>query len=154
MPGWRLSRGRVLMRGRSGGGNVSFPSHADIWSENRDAINLVSGAILGAYLGFSVSKEGLAKGSQWDLLALILFTAYAVSALITFGNRWFCGNRKLAIGFLFSAAIPFLLSVRSAGNLGVNQEIFMTIYAAWMILVLTQVIAHWASERAKQAMNE
>lgn len=131
--------------------SLDYPEHDDIWSENRDAINLVCGAILGAYLGLSISKSGVAKGSQLDLLALILFTAYAVSALITFGNRWFFGNRKLAVGFLFSAIVPLLLSVRAANNLGVNTGIFITIYVAWVILILTQVTAHLASEWAKQA---
>jgi hypothetical protein len=132
---------------------MEFPSHDTIWTENRDAINLVTGAILGAYLGLSISKEGLEEGSRLDLLALILFTAYAVSALISFGNRWFFGNRKLAIGFLASAIVPLLLSMRSAENLGVNTDIFVTIYAAWVILILTQVFAQWASEYTKKALK-
>jgi hypothetical protein len=133
---------------------VDFPSHDNIWSENRDAINLVCGAILGAYLGLSISKEGVADGSQLDLFALILFTAYAVSALITFGNRWFFGNRKLALAFLASAVVPLLFSVNAAKNLGVNTGIFLTIYIAWVTLILTQVFAQWASEWTKQANND
>ena len=129
---------------------MSFPSHDNVWSENRDAINLVSGAMLGAYLGLSTSKEGLKQGSWLDLLALILFTTYAVSALITFGNRWFFGNIRLAVGFLISAIIPFSLSIHAAEQLGINSQIFATIYAAWVVLVLSQVFAHWISVYVKK----
>ena len=129
---------------------MSFPSHDNVWSENRDAINLVSGAMLGAYLGLSISKEGLKQGSWLDLLALILFTTYAVSALITFGNRWFFGNIRLAVGFLISAIIPFSLSIHAAEQLGINSQIFATIYAAWVVLVLSQVFAHWISVYVKK----
>ena len=129
---------------------MSFPRHDNVWSENRDAINLVSGAMLGAYLGLSTSKEGLKQGSWLDLLALILFTTYAVSALITFGNRWFFGNIRLAVGFLISAIIPFSLSIHAAEQLGINSQIFATIYAAWVVLVLSQVFAHWISVYVKK----
>ena len=133
---------------------MNNPTRESLWSENRDSINLVTGAILGAYLGLSISRQGLSEGSQWDLLALIVFTAYTVGALVTFGNRWFFGNRKIAFGSFVSSGIPIWLSLRSADNLGVDTEIFVTIYLAWVILIVTQIFAHWALEKAKQISND
>jgi len=124
------------------------------WLQNREIINLVVGAILGAYLGLSISREGLSDGSYFDLFFLISFTAFSSSHLIDFGNSWFVGDKKMALFHFVAFVLLAAVSLRSAGNLGIDTKIFVTIYGAWAALVIAQVFASGIARALKSKLND
>jgi hypothetical protein len=118
----------------------------DVWAHNRDSINMIIGAILGAYLGLTISKSGLENGSYFDLFNLITFASFDSAALIGMGNQWFYGNRRFAILLAF-LTVPFsLLCLIAARNLGVNTGILTTIFVTWAYLILMQIAAFHIGE--------
>lgn len=121
-------------------------STADVWAHNRDSINMIIGAILGAYLGLTISRAGLEKGGLFDLFNLITFASFAAASLVGFGNQWFLGSKRfaIAVGLL---ALPFaLLCLIAARNLGVDANILATIFVAWAYLILMQIAAFHIGE--------
>jgi hypothetical protein len=125
---------------------MPYPEHGEIWAQNRDNINLIVGAIIGAYLGLTISRQGLEHGSHLDLFNLITFTAFTAGAIMTCGNRWIFGNRVLAVYFGVSA-FPFaFLSLRYAKRLGVDTAVLTTIFIAWGFLVFSQLASYEVSK--------
>jgi hypothetical protein len=155
MQGLRLKNGPDLrLRWRHGGKAVNYPEHSEIWSHNRDSINMVVGAIIGAYLGLTISRQGLENGSLIDLFNLITFTAFSAAFMISFGNRWFFGNLRISLGFAAAALPSAFLSIRSAENLGVDTDVFSTIYVAWAYLIVLQVLAFELAKYLRKKKND
>jgi hypothetical protein len=120
-------------------------SHLDanaVWTHSRDSINLVVGAILGAYLGLSISRDGVMQGSYLDLFALITMTAFAVIGIVGAGNNWFARNYKLMIAFLVWLPISAGLSACSATGLGIDAKVLWVIYITWVWLIVMQISAY------------
>ena len=115
---------------------------------------MIAGAIIGAYLGLTISRQGIESGSLLDLFNLITLTAFAASAMISFGNRWFFGNFRISLGFAVSAVPLAFLSLLSAKNLGVDTYVFATIYVAWAYLILMQVAAYEIAKKFRKKKND
>jgi hypothetical protein len=104
-----------------------FEQHA----ESRSAFELVLGAMLGGYLGLTISKNGLTGGDYLDLGKLLALCCFFVLSINSSTDRFHRQNWIWAGGYAVVAVIFATLAARAASPLSVDPQILVTVFVVW-----------------------
>ena len=120
--------------------NNPLPSFLEQNAEGRTAYDLVLGAMLGGYLGLTISRQGLAEGTYFDLAGLLIWNCLFVLSINASTDRfhrenWF-GAGKYAFVALFSA----VLAVVAGNRLSVDPYILIVIFVVWAMFGVFEIV--------------
>ena len=118
-------------------------AHLDWMDEALSAAQLVVGGVLGAFLGFGISREGVIEGNYPGLVFLLLWVAFFVSLSTTWSRTFVSVSRKsIRLTLLLWAILAgfMFMGYRSAESLGLDGGTLAAIEVAWLVLISVEVI--------------
>ncbi len=125
------------------------------FNQAREAYTVIFGGMYGAYLGLTISRNGLGAGSYADLFWFLILSAHLVYFLNNVGDRL---HRKMPLSSMGYSAGVVALCVPCywlGASLGVDVNILATIVSAWMALIaaenLSYVVAYEFDRRRKKS---
>ncbi len=116
-----------------------YPETAHMFSEAKEAYNVVLGAMLGGYLALTISKNGVVGGKYIDLGICLIASCLFVLTINLVGDRFHRKLYKMASAYALWALFTAVLSVQSAGALGVDPLILVTIIVAWILMIAFEI---------------
>jgi hypothetical protein len=111
---------------------MSYPSLLEQHHEGRTAYDLVLGAMLGGYLGLTISEHGLSGGTYFDLGILLVFLGLFVLSLNSFADRFHRRFFWAAFKYAALALGTGISSLVTAPKLQVDVGILATILVVWL----------------------
>jgi hypothetical protein len=120
------------------------PSILEMFVQGRDGYNLVLGGMLGAYLGLTISRNGLQSGTYFDLGFLLWLNCVFVVSINNAGDRFHRKEIKYALMFGLSAIFMGMISYFQASRVGVDNKILLTIFIVWGLVILFEVWTSWS----------
>ena len=112
-----------------------------VFEEAKDSTNVVLGAMLGAYLGLTVSSQKVSGSGYFSLAVLLVGCCFFVTAIVAAGRRMHNGENWKAPIYLALSIAPAWMAIWSAGNLKINQGILATILGVWLLLIATEILS-------------
>jgi hypothetical protein len=117
-----------------------LPSVLEQFNQGKDAYNLVLGAMLGAYLGLTISRSGLSGGSYQELGAMLVCCSLFVAGVNKAGDQVHRGGWLLGLVWGVVSLIPGFVTFKFAERLDLDGGIILTIFSAWYAVVLLEVL--------------
>lgn len=104
------------------------------------------GALLGSYIGLTLSEEGLKTGNYLNFIVFLIGSTFFVVSINAAGNRFHAGFPGMAAVYGVMAIAAGFLAMENAGWLGVNPVIPFITFAVWAFVVgfeaLTEIPAY------------
>ena len=116
-----------------------LPSFLEQNAEGRTAYDLVLGAMLGGYLGLTISRQGLADGTYFDLAGLLIWNCLFVLCINASTDRFHRKNWWGAGRYAFFALASAILAVFAGSRLSVDPNILIVIFIVWMIFATLEI---------------
>ena len=117
-----------------------MPSFLQQNAEGRTAYDLVLGAMLGGYLGLTISRQGLAEGTYFDLGGLLIWNCLFVLSINASTDRFHRENWFGAGKYAFVALTSAALAVVAGNRLSVDPNILIVIFVVWGIFAAFEVV--------------
>jgi hypothetical protein len=117
-----------------------YPNLIVAHTEEIGSANLVLGAMLGAYLGLTISREGLPAGSAFDLGGTLILCCLTVMSLNAIGDRVARKSYFVASAYTFAAILGVIGTLKTSAQLKVDQTVLVTIFVVWGVVVAFSVL--------------
>jgi hypothetical protein len=111
----------------------------ELFTQGRDSYNVVLGGMLGAYLGLTISRNGVTDGSYFSLGELLLFSCWYVYCMNIAGDQFHRGQIKYTILFLIGGLASGGAAYFTASEVGVDHNILLTIFVIWGFLIFFEI---------------
>ena len=128
--------------------NSRVPGYLAQYSDGKDAYNLVLGAMLGGYLGLTISRTGLSGGTYIDLGLLLFACCLFVLSLNNVGDRLHRENNRWAVFFGTLALGNALVAWVTASRIGVDGNILLTIFVVWVVVITMESLSAFMAIRS------
>jgi hypothetical protein len=120
-------------------GRPEDASPLELFVQGRDSYNVVLGGILGAYLGLTISRNGVTQGSYVALGSLLVLSCWFVYCVNLAGDQFHRGEIKDAAKFLLAGLVVAGLSCFAATGVGVDPYVLVTIFGVWIFFILFEI---------------
>ena len=119
------------------------PTRLELSRDDQGAVDLVMGSVLGAYLGLTISRQGMEEGQFAALFFLLLVLGWFVFCLNASRDRSHRELHTRGAVYFFLASLGGWAAIQLSSSVGVDPRILTTILAAWFILVLFDLATLW-----------
>ncbi|MFZ5746679.1 MAG: hypothetical protein ACOY45_03360 [Pseudomonadota bacterium] len=104
----------------------------EVFHDGREAINIVLGALLGAYLGLIISAHGIGGASYWYLAYFLVGTISFITALNAAADRFHRELFGLAAWYALGCPLGLMIALPAAMALPVDVNILLVTFGVWV----------------------
>lgn len=134
---------------------VSVPGKTlENFKQANDAFTVVFGGMYGAYLGLTISRNGLSSGSYGDLFWLLICSGYLVYCLNNVGERLHKKKALSSIGYAVGVVALAVPCYWFGKSLGVDVNILATVISAWVGLIAAENLSYAVAYEFERRKDE